>query len=383
MHGTLNKIEKFLLHFDIYGHKVDFFINSKTMVKSKVGGILSLVICGLCLYVLSNNWKAWLAYENLQTIVSSQSFSVAELLNANKSYEYSFDYHNYYMYYVLQANLPNAPPMNYEDLNRYFVQSFVYSGINFTFEQPLDFEKCLRRDRNTFLLQSNDDLQNPDQITSNLTVCLKEKYQLKMGLLVSLKNLQIISPSITYRVSKCQNSSENNYSCASDAEIAAISKYVTIQTSVPKSIYDFNNPKNPRKRTYDYNLNKLDMNSKKVVTGNLISVYLYTDQGYINDDYCLDSVDFNIDTMQYESISLGSGENVLFEQNIQMGLNQIIYFRKNDKFYNIISNFGGMVNVLFLVGKLICYSYNMLLMRHKLINISFSNLDKKEQHKLM
>jgi len=378
---TLKKIEQFFVYFDIYGHKVDFYINSQTVVKSKLGATISLFIYAVCLYLFINNWRSWLEYKDLQTITSTQSFSLEELLNANQSYIYYFDYHNYNLYYVLDAEYPDGTDLPYEDIQKYFVQSFVYvnaSGV----EMNLDFNNCLVRTRNAFLLQSNEDLESYNETCSNFDVCLQQNSELLMGLISSIPDGEIQQPSIIYRVSKCQNSSMNNYSCASEADMAAISKYVRIQSSIPKSLYDFNNPSNPRKRSFDYSYNHMDLSSKKVLTGTLIPVYLYTDHGYVYDDYVLDSVDFNVDTMQYETLNIDTGDAVLFEQTFFMGLNQQIYYRKNEKINTIISNFGGMVNVLLIIGKMICYSYNFLLLKHKLINISFSNLDKNDREVL-
>jgi len=375
--NILQKIEQYFLFFDIYGHKVDFYINSQTMVKSKVGAALSIIICAVCFYVFVNNWMSWLEYKNLQTITSTQSFTVNQLLNENQSYIYYFDYHNYNLYYVLDAEYPDGTDFPYDDLEKYFVQSFVYlnaSGV----EQNLDFDNCLVRTENAFLLQSNDDLASYNE-TSDFSVCLKENSELLMGLITSIPEGDVQQPSIIYRVSKCQNSSSNNYSCASEEDIAAISKYVLIQSSIPRSIYDFNTPSNPRKRTFDYSYNHLDLSTKKILTETLIPVYLYTDHGYVNDDYILDSIDFNVDTNQYETMTPDTGDNVLFQQSFCIGTNQQIYYRQNNKINDIISNFGGMVNFLLIIGKMICYSYNLLLLKHKLINISFSNLDQKDR----
>lgn len=81
---------------------------------------------------------------------------------------------------------------------------------------------------------------------------------------------------------KCENSTENNNSCASDLEIEDILKYIQVQATVPKSVYDFNNLKNPRKRTYDYQYYHLDFSLLKWYSGTLIPVYLETDHGIIS-----------------------------------------------------------------------------------------------------
>ena len=110
----------------------------------------------------------------------------------------------------------------------------------------------------------------------------------------------------------------------------------------------------------------------------LTPLYLYTDQGVINDDYGLDSIDFNQDNLMGQSMIRKNANPVLFSYTIEVGLDQQIYYRRNLKFSDLISNFGGTINIFFIFGQFLCSTFNLMLLKHKLINISFENLEKKQ-----
>ena len=198
-----------------------------------------------------------------------------------------------------------------------------------------------------------------------------------MGLFTDEANNVINQSIITYKIMKCQNSTQNNNSCASNEDIAQLLKYVSIQATIPKSVYDFNNIANPRKRTYDYQYYHLDYNLLKWFSGTLMPVYLETDVGIIYDEYKEDSVDYNVENLQYETNIRNENDNILFQYDLYFGYDQLIYYRRNQKIYIFIANFGGIINIFFLFGKIICSFYNHLVFLHELINIAFENLDKK------
>ena len=53
--------------------------------------------------------------------------------------------------------------------------------------------------------------------------------------------------------------------------------------------------------------------------------------------------------------------------------------RTNQRLKDLLENFGGIVNILFIVGRFLCYSYNLWVLKYKLINIQFANLDSLER----
>ena len=262
-------------------------------------------------------------------------------------------------------------------MKRYVTQEVVYqdySGI----DHVLDFEKCLIWKKESFLLENFDKNNNE---TSPFTICVNYNPKLLMGLIPDYTVGRVGTPNIMYQITKCRNSSENNFSCASDDEIKNMLPYVSTQISIPKTIFDFKNYQNPRTRSYDYQYYFLDFGSFKNYMGRLIPVYLYTDQGIINDDYVLDSLDFNEESLIQQSQQRTNDQDAFFNYLVIVGTNKQTYYRKNYKLMDVISNFGGTINIYFLVGQLICASFNHLLLKYRLINILFENLEEIQYKK--
>lgn len=361
--------ESFLLKFDLYGHKVDLYIGSRSIVRSKFGAFISLLILAVAFYSFSNNLSLWSTNQNLTTIQSVQSLRTFDLLANNISYNYFFDYFNYNIQFGANLQLLNGTSISISSLQSYFTQAILYNdGHNL---YSLEYENCFVNKTKSFLLQENND----DNNTSPL-FCLKYSEALQMGLITNKTEEKIYSPAVAYVIRKCYNSTANNFSCASDEEIEYIIKSMMVQLNIPSTIYDFKDVQSPRKRTYITKKYHLDLSLSKVYYGSLLPNYLYTDQGSFYEDFQLDSIDFNLDSLDYEfMIRNPATSNVLFQFYYNFGLNQQIYYRRNEKFFNIVANFGGILNILFLFGQIVCYSYNLLVLKHKLINISFANLE--------
>ena len=372
--------QTFLYYFtklDIYGRNVELYINSQTKVRSKLGAFLSLMIFSLSFYILIQNFKSWYNNEKLQVISSSQSYSVAELLNNNKNLEYNLNNENYNLYFVLTAVMDDGNVLKHDELTKYFTQHFIY--INSTpVSQEYELKKCIIREQRDYLDQNYDDLSDLNE-TSPWQVCLSTN--ITMGIYVDAKSLLVNNNELIYQIKTCDNATNNNI-CASDEEIAIMLKKVQIQISFPKSIYDFNEVENPRKRTYDYKFYHLDSNIIKLISATLIPVYLETDKGIIVDDYHLDSLDYNIDNLQYETMTRTLPNENLLKIDLTFAYNQQIYYRKNEKLNEVLGTFGGIVNIFFILGKIVCYSYNLLVLKHQLINISFENLENSNKKAL-
>ena len=370
----LKYVEDFFIDIDLYGHRIDLYINSKPLVKSRFGALISCLVLISCFITVVSNLSDWVNGANLQIISSSQSFSVPDLLQSNTSYIYEFDYTNFNIYFVLIAQPSASIILNFEDLERYVTQHVTYGDMGKEYI-PLEFEKCYLRDKKAFL---SNNFNASDNSKSSQSICIKEGTKLRMGIESNQEVSRVFTSALIYEIHKCENSTLNNFTCASDEEIENMLQYATVQVSNPKTILDFKNYQSPRKRTYNYQVYNLDISSTKMYTGMLTPLYLYTDQGVINDDYGLDSIDFNQDNLMGQSMIRKNANPVLFSYTIEVGLDQQIYYRRNLKFSDLISNFGGTINIFFIFGQFLCSTFNLMLLKHKLINISFENLEKKQ-----
>ena len=361
------------IKIDMYGHRVDFCIDSKSGVQSKFGAFISIIVIIICVKNFQNYIDDWNNGANLQIISSSQNFNVPDFLHENKTMLYELDSTNFNIFFALSAQFQGGTILTYDSLNRYFTQKIYFYDYKGELTS-LPFEKCTKNKIKAFLLQS---FNASDNSTSPGTLCLNSKIQL--GLFPDTQTNRILVPNLSYQIEKCQNTTNNNNSCASDYEIEKILNSVYLQITIPKSIYDYKKYENPRKRAYDYQFYTLDYGVTKGYTETLIPTYLYTDIGIINDEYNLDSVDFNQDNLQVESRIRTPEQNTFFSYSIKIGMNQQLYYRKNDKINTVFAKLGGMINLFFILGKAVSSGFNYLLLKHKLINISFKNLEKKGQ----
>lgn len=374
----LRFIRKSFLKLDFYGVKIELYIDSKRTLKSDFGAFVSFAILFLTIFLSLQNVNQWFNMQKLSTISSSRTTSVTELLANNKSVPYVFNYSNYYIYFSLTANFPNGSRLYPEDLLRYFVHRYAYLDSHGR-EYPLESEKCFTKDKTEFLMLEIDSSKINE--TSKSTYCLRENSSVVMGFFPDQFGMHVYHPEIIYYVEKCVNSSKINYSCASEQEIEEMAAYMQVQSSLPRTLFDFNNPTKPRMRTYDLDLHHFDLTVSKMNYAWLQPVFLSTDYGLIFNDYFIDSVDFNTERLFSETSLRKKETDVLFKYSVSFGPNSVIYYRLNEKIYMILSSFGGFFNVLFLIGMIICSTYNRLRMQHKLVNVSFSNMEKSVPQK--
>ena len=218
---------------DFFGQGLFFYINGNITVKSRFGGFISVCILCLAIYSLIDSLVMWQKNQNLQMVSSSQNLLVSDIVNNNKSFSYELNYSNYAIYFAPSAVI-DGNQYNYTYLRKYFYQKLVYTDSN-NIEHEVAYERCDFKKRSAFTLLHS------DGGTSSLSICPAEEFDIG---LYSDPNLGVVNQSIlSYRILKCENSTENNNFCASDAEIEDMFQYLTVQVTIPKTSYDFNNPK--------------------------------------------------------------------------------------------------------------------------------------------
>ena len=118
----LKCLESFFIDIDLYGHKVDLYIHNKPLVKSRFGALISSLVLVSCLINVIGGFSDWINGSNLQIISSSQSFNVLDLLTTNTSYVYEFDNTNFYVNYVITAQVNGGPVLTFRELESYLIQ---------------------------------------------------------------------------------------------------------------------------------------------------------------------------------------------------------------------------------------------------------------------
>ena len=354
--------------FDIYGQNVNLFINKKPKFYSSFSGLLSIGVIFIVSYLFVQFMISWFDGGKMTVITSSISLSISELLDQNKTLSYDFNYQNYYVYFVIVANLPNGSYFLTKDLEKFVSYNFTYYSIEEKYER-LQADACLMQYEDIFLGFGQEKINEDEGLSKKNRICIKDS--IKMGLFPDLPTKQLKQPEFFFSVYRCVNSTENNNSCASDEEIDEMLEFIQVQTSIPTTIYNFQKTGNPQSNFYDYQNIQLDNYLFKYYQNGLIPTFLYTDYGILNDDYRLMGTNFNPKIFYDPKIRKKSDPLLIFDflvnQNFQ------IYYQENLKIDEIAGNLGGLMNIIFLLAKILCVTYNSIYLRFKIIKATFSN----------
>ena len=300
-------------------------------------------------------------------IPASVNYSVIELLSKNQNYEYEFSYQNYDIYWSIFALLPNGTDIELPSLKNYFTYNITYMDENYRLEE-LSSEPCKIDHQDVFLGLDEQTVKNDNGKIAIYRICIKDKF--KMGIFPNTNISQVLQPEFYFSLYQCVNTTTNNNSCCPQEEIDEMIKYTTVQTTIPTTIYDFKNYKKPQKNNYDYHYTKLDKSMLKYYQNSLITSTLFLDDGLLSDHYRTVSVNFN-PNIDYDP-NLRKENDPLFVFDCMISYNFQMYYLRNQKLNEIVGNLGGLINAIFLLGKLLCISYNSMYLRFKIINTTFS-----------
>ena len=107
-----------------------------------------------------------------------------------------------------------------------------------------------------------------------------------------------------------------------------------------------------------------------------------TDNGLLDENYELDSIDFNCEKQGYEMKIREDSNPYLFNYGFQFAFSQTIYHRQNLKLKDIMANGGGIMNILILIGKLVCLTYNSKIFKQKIFNSMNLQYGRREKKKM-
>lgn len=369
--GSKNYLSCFK-YVDIFGVPIELYFHGGRRYRSYISALISTFIIGICLYLLCLQLVGWKNIDNSTIIYSTENFSVTSLLNNNRSIEYILNNDNYNIYFAVWANLPDGNELNYLDLAKYFKIQFKYSPTGYEIDAfNIESETCNTIAQNNFLGLVYDDSIKSDDV-NEFQMCIKNPY--KMGLMGDVTSQTVFSPSILFEINKCRNNSKiHKFSCASEEEIQQIIKYVTIQASIPKTIFDLKNKTFPIKRIYKYEDYSLDSNLIKRLRNEIDPTYLYKDFGYLFDDYILDSLNFNPNQPTININTKDSDSNILFQYAITSSFQIEKLYVKNQKLNEMLGSYGGLINLLYTIGNLICYYINSYFLSKSLLKLAFQS----------
>ena len=59
------------------------------------------------------------------------------------------------------------------------------------------------------------------------------------------------------------------------------------------------------------------------------------------------------------------------ESNFEVGYTNQVYYQRNQKLNEVAGSLGGLLNAIFLFGKVLCIAYNSLFLKFKIIKSAF------------
>ena len=365
-------LKKFLKFFDLYGQNVNLYVDKNQKFYSACSGFFSILIILLLLYIFAGVIISWVNKEKVTVITSSINYGVSQLLGRNQNDEYELNFKNFNVYFMVRAILPNGSALVNEQLSRYVTYNFTY--VNETLDSnPLEWEYCNNQNYDIFLGLDEEKIKSDVGVINKNRICIKNA--VKMGLFPNLDVQRILQPEIHFSIYECQNYTDSS-NCASQEEIDKILKNLNVQASIPSTLYDFQNVQAPQKNFYEFQFIAMDKSMFKYYENHLVPTMLYTDYGLIFEDYRLEETNFNPNVFYDPRIR--QQYDALFDYNFVIGTKLQVYHQRNQRLNDIVGSLGGIINAIFLTGKVFCLSYNSLSLKYKIIKETFLHPVHKE-----
>ena len=354
--------------FDLYGVPVSLYINKKSKLKSKFGAFISLTVLVIITYIIVTNIESWFKFKNFKIISSAINYSATELVINKKTFDYNFTSSSFYNFFGPYFFFPNGTQIGHGALNRFFLFKYEYIDKLYNIKD-VKVSNCSSYLMDKFTGMDETLTENDKYKYSQLAVCSNES--INMGLYADPVKRALNRTSLRYTIYPCQNSTENNNNCASFDEITSLIPYLWLQIGVPRTFFDFKNLEKSKKTSYDYQYYRMDPKLGKTFLNNLLPVSLVSDRGTFYEDYVVDSVDFNSDTLNMENF-LRNQNDYLFQYTYIISMNTQTYYKQNLRLNELAGTIGGIISLVFGVGKIICLFYNNLYMKYLLINDTFT-----------
>ena len=109
---AFNKFSENINLFDLYGSPIQFYLNQKTSIKTKFGGLISLCVITVALFVIVLNIQNWASGANYQIVPSFESWTYNEMIAKDISFPYNFSNKRMSLILLWQLGLILATTMN-------------------------------------------------------------------------------------------------------------------------------------------------------------------------------------------------------------------------------------------------------------------------------
>lgn len=328
----VNGIQKYLRNFDFLTHPPNLKVNSMDSYKTVIGGVLTLAI--FCLVILSAIYfgaELVLRMEP-QSIITAKQFD---------SIQFQIAPSEYFMF----IGIENSEYKYYLDKSTISIRAYVLeiniddTGNTQSKSIDVNIDQC-----SNFYNSSEASAISSFKIDTELFYCLDPNQTLEISNYWGAN----YSSALYIEVNKCLNSTTNNCSPIEEINEHIRGGIITIYSR--NNLIDINSLENPIRVIYDDIFYALDPNFTFKLFLALRKMEFYSDSGFIlNEKYHLESFYSEVPHIIY----YGSREERLGDIVIQGKPQGRAINRNYVKFQDVLTNIGGFIECIVLLGNFI------------------------------
>ncbi|EWS76751.1 transmembrane protein, putative (macronuclear) [Tetrahymena thermophila SB210] len=340
--------------FDIFGAHIHIKYNKKTAFNTRFGGIITFCLSGILIMYIVNIINVYISHSQVQVI--------QEIQNLPNSNQFNLTVNNFsFMVGITDVNFTQFIDESVYTLTiKQFTQQRILNQNTGTYDKTQEYRliKLQRCTTEHFKIQQTNDFFLQQDYNNFYCLSLDEQLQLQ-----GIFNSQIFQQ-IEIEVSSCQG---NN--CADPQYISSKLNNCYLQIYfVDKNVVttDLKNPFHPIGRSVFYIAGK---DFSKTINLYFAQNQMSSDKGIVFEDIKTKvELTYSIDREQV----VQKYGNRLFLLQISLDPNrEILYSRKYLTFSQVLSQIGGIYNILFALGCFICRPYSQLQYKRSLINQLF------------
>ncbi|CAD8106139.1 unnamed protein product [Paramecium sonneborni] len=376
-------MEKFIQQLrivDIFGYQITLRMNQQSTYRSGLGGLMSILVIGVLIWQFSYSFSSFLNKEQLNAVsITEYDPKISNATITNKQLLFAMA--------IQQENFIKNPFFNMSLIQKY---NFRYqNGSQDSISKEIELVQCTEYRFEKYFKEEGSDFSQLHFNSSSLSdyLCPVEEANFQLGgthISEEFLYLQIV-------ISKCnqQEAIKNGYECANQEQL---DEYFGKHGSFKFQIYNINSIINPYKSDDNYKQLYLDDSIQYTFIPNQIgkTIDVYLKHYHIVQDNSLMPLSenvisdiFAIEQLETKVISEIGNSNQYVQINFKRSPFKTTIKRNYMKFDEMLSNLGGMQQILFFFVGIIVTLYNKLQMMIELANrvyeFSLDNTEKLRQ----
>ncbi|CAD8187437.1 unnamed protein product [Paramecium pentaurelia] len=378
-------MEKFLNELrrvDIFGYQITLRMNQQSTYRTGLGGLMSIIVIGVMIWQFSANFNSFLNKEQLNAVsITEYDPKISDTTITDKQLLFAIA--------IQQENFIHNPFFNISLIQKY---NYRYqNGSQASLSKEIPLVECTQYRFEKYFQEEGSDFSQLYFNSSSLSdyLCPVEEANFQLGgthISEDFLYLQII-------ISKCnhQEALNKGYECASQEQL---NEFVAQHGSFKFQIYNINSIINPYKSDKNYKQLYLDDSLQYTFIPNQIgrTIDVYLKHYHIVQDNSLMPLSETIitDTFAIEQLEtkiVSEFGNQTSDQYVQINFKRSPFKttikRNYMKFDEMLSNLGGIQQILFFFVGIVVTLYNKLQMMIELANrvyeFSLDNTEKLRQ----